>query len=153
MLKDWIAGEEVLVRPEWMFICSRAKGGIRVERPVTCGGEPLMLKNRPDATQQPREDFFLVLEDALAHMFHRTFLPLPTASVSQTAYISFCFLTLPTSRANTSSSKNFGTLHPTRASAQSLPFIKRISDLFLGSRITQQVCWRVRKSCERGTCF
>lgn len=94
-----------------MFICSRAKGGIRVERPVTCGGEPLMLKNRPDATQQPREDFFLVLEDALAPMFHRTFLPLPTASVSQTAYISFSFLTLPTSRANTSSSKNFGTLH------------------------------------------
>lgn len=122
-----------------------------MERPVTCGGEPLMLKNRPDATQQPWKDFFLVLEDALAHMFHRTFLPLLTASVSQTAYISFSSLTLPASRANTSSSKNFGTLHHTKASAPSLPFIKPFSDLFLGSRVTEQVCWRVRKSCERGT--
>lgn len=122
-----------------------------MERPVTCGAEPLMLKNRPDATEQPWKDFFLVFEYTLAHMFRRTFLPLLTASGSLTAYISFSFLTLPTSRANTSRSKNFGALHHTEASAQSLPFIKCISGLFLGSRITEQVCWRVRKSRERGT--
>lgn len=120
-----------------------------MERPLTGGGEPLMLKNRPDATEQPWKDPCLVLGvRARSHVPQN--IP-ASASVSQTAYISFSFLTLPTSRANTSSSKNFGSLPHTEASAHSLPFIKRISDLSLGSRITEQVCWRVRKSCERGT--
>lgn len=85
-----------------------------------------MLKNRPDATEQPRKDFVLVSERALAQMFHRTFLSVLTGSVSQAAYITFSLPPLPTSSANTSSSKNFGTVHHTKASAR---FISWISDL------------------------
>lgn len=86
-----------------------------------------MLKNRPDATEQPWKDFVLVAEHALAQMFHRTFLSVLTGSVSQTAYITFSLPALPFSSANTSSSKNFGTVHHTKASAR---FISCISDLF-----------------------
>lgn len=95
MLKGWIEGEEVLVRPEWMFICLCARGGMKEQILVTCGGEPLMLKNR----QQLWKDSFLIFEYTLAQMFHRAFLSVLTGSVwsertnafSRSAYVSFSF--------------------------------------------------------------
>lgn len=43
---------------------------MKEEIPVTCDGEPFMLKNRPNATEQLWTDPFLIFEYTLAQRFH-----------------------------------------------------------------------------------
>lgn len=71
---------------------------MKEEIPLTCGGEPLMLKNRPDATEQLRKDFCLFFEYTLAQMFHRTFLSVLTGRVcseQNTSHLASLFFPVP----------------------------------------------------------